>query len=288
MNLGDRLEEIGKRSFKQCTSLQEITIPTAVEVIEVMAFYYCLNLTSVNLGGGLMKIGKKAFGRCKSLRRIVIPPNVTVIHETAFHRCSNLASVVFCDEIEEFVSIKSIRDWWDHGIHEKSLSTYNFFVRCSLPRRLGFVRPMKWRANIHEMLRRIPTISSKKGLKSYYISIDSKLSVYEDLYVADAPMFLELALWKSKITEQFEGGDKKPLVVDMKKQCRIDSLAMISIIIPNVLSFLTDGIESSDAIGSDDDDDGSSNNNDSDNDSYIGESEDWIDGDDNVMLMDNL
>jgi hypothetical protein len=38
----------------------------------------------------------------------------------------------------------------------------------------------------------------------------------------------------------------------MKKQCCIDSLAMVAIIIPNVLSFLTDGDECSDVIGNDD------------------------------------
>lgn len=91
------------------------------------------------------------------------------------------------------------------------------------------------------MLRRIPTISSKKGLNLYYHSIDSKLFVYEDLDDADAPMFLELALWKSKIIEQFEAGNNAPLSVDMKKQCRTDSLAMVAIIISNVLSFISVG-----------------------------------------------
>ena len=58
------------------------------------------------------------------LVRFGIPPAVRVIDETAFEDCSNLTTVRFCDKIEEFVSSGLMWDWWNHGVHEKCLSTY--------------------------------------------------------------------------------------------------------------------------------------------------------------------
>jgi hypothetical protein len=139
--------------------------------------------------------------------------------------------VVFCNEIKEFVTAELMRDWWNHGVHEKSLSTYCFLVQCNIPDCMGHVRPKKWNTNIHGMLRCIPTISPMRV--NYFDSIDSKLSVYENF--EDAPMLLELAIWILKITQQLDWNNDS-----MKMQCHTDSLSMVSIIVPNVLSFLTD------------------------------------------------
>lgn len=59
---------------------------------------------------------------------------------------------------------------------------------------------------------------------------------------------MELAIWKSKITEQY-GHDNHHNITNMhkkrridsvsKSQCRTDSVAMVRIIVPNVISFLT-------------------------------------------------
>jgi hypothetical protein len=121
VNLGKLLEEIGVGAFDECLSVR-------------------LRMGHVNLGEGLEKIGKKAFGECTSLQRLVIPPAVTKIHKKSFFNCSNLTNVIFCDEIEEFLTAESMREWWNHGVHEKSLCTYCFLVRCSIPKRVGLVR----------------------------------------------------------------------------------------------------------------------------------------------------
>ena len=108
---------------------------------------------------------------------------------TAFRGCSNLTNVKFCDEFEEFVSCEGIRVWWNRGVHERSLSTYRFLVRCSIPQRLGIVPVRSWQTNIYNMLGHIPTTD---GLVDYFISIDSKLSVYEIL--TEAPALVELVI----------------------------------------------------------------------------------------------
>jgi hypothetical protein len=137
-------------------------------------------------------------------------------------------------------------DLWDSGIHEKCLSVYCIFVRCNILERLGLVSPLMWLSDIHDRLWRIPSISPK-GLDSHFCCIDSKLSVYDEL--KDAPTLLELAIWKLKIDERTDGN------IDMKMEYRIDSLSMVVIIVPYVLSFITDDSEVDNVVDGDDDDD---------------------------------
>ncbi len=235
--LGEGLEEIEEDAFRECMSLREIVIPLAVRKIKKRTFLCCSQLAIVVLGEGLEEIGKWAFRECTSLREIVIPPAVRVIHDEAFHECSQLTNVQFCNEIEEFVSGESMRDWWNHGVHERSLSTYCFLVQSNISERLGLVRQRIWQANIHGMLSCIPSISPK-GLDLFYDSIKSKLSAYENL--KDAPMLLKLAIWKSKLTEQSDRNNGL-LTIEMRMQCCTDSVTMVTFVVPNVLSFLTDG-----------------------------------------------
>ena len=171
-----------------------------------------------------------------------------------------MSSVQFCDEIEEFLSGESMRHWWNNGVHEKCLSTYSFFVRCNIPERVGLVRSATWQDSIHQMLGRIPASISSKGLNTHLCSIDSKLSAYEaKLSAYEGSTMLELAIWKSEIAEQTDGNINL-VTPDMKMGCRIDSLWMVDIILPNVLSFLR-----GDAFEGDNGDDGDGDGDDDDN-----------------------
>ena len=87
------------------------------------------------------------------------------------------------------------------------------------------------------MLRHIPLIPFLI-VNSYFAFIDSNLTAYEHL--KDVIVLLELAIWKWKITEQFYRINNT-LAVDMRMRCRTDSVTAVTIIVPNVLSFLADG-----------------------------------------------
>ena len=236
---------MGEYAFSNCESIDEIFIPKAIRAIKDNAFDGCTGMRTVTLGDGLEEIGKEAFGKCTSLQYILIPPTVKTIDDTAFKDCSNLTSVKFCEEIEEFVACEAMQHWWNQGVHERSLSTYRFFVECSIPKRLGLIRVLRWRANIYDMLRRIPTIRPK-GMESYFNSIDSRLSFYEDL--KDTPALLELAIWKSEISKRF-GQSTVLLTTEIKMGRRTDSISMVKIIVPNVMSFLTDCDDSNCVVG---------------------------------------
>ena len=168
-----------------------------------------------------------------------------------------------------------MRHWWNNGVHDKCLSTNCLLVRFNILERLGLVRATQWQDRIHEMLMRIPFIS-KNGMDSYFRSMDSNLSAYEGLKM------LELAIWKSNIVEQTDRVIY-PLDADLKMVCRIDSLTMAGIVIPNVLSFLRGDANEGDVDDDDDDDDDGDDDDDDDNDA----DDDDDDNDDNDNDNDN-
>ncbi len=85
------------------------------------------------------------------------------------------------------------------------------------------------------MLRCIPSIPTIDSIKA-------KLSLYKNL--EETPALLELAIWKSINTKQLVfGRSNGNLTYDiLKMRCCADSLTMVTIIVPNVLSFLTDAM----------------------------------------------
>jgi hypothetical protein len=210
VTLGEGLEEIGPYAFEDCYSLEQIAIPNSVKTIRYKAFKGCEELTRVTLGEGVEKIGMKAFNECICIERIAIPKSVKTIDDTAFEGCSNLTRVEFCDEIEEFVSRVAMRDWWNHGVHQRCMVTYCFLVRCGIPARFsGLALVSSWQANINDMLRGIPTVSPAdvtdpdpndwhytgdgdvnhydEGMNAYLDIIDAKLTAYENL-LNEAPV----------------------------------------------------------------------------------------------------
>jgi hypothetical protein len=109
-------------------------------------------------------------------------------------------------------------------------------VRSNIPARLNLIKQESWKDKILNMLQLIPdNLEEEEEEDNYILSIESRLDNYEYLQGVVAPI-LELAIWKSKISEQ-SNGDRR-LYERMKSQCRCDSLTMVHIIIPNALSFL--------------------------------------------------
>jgi hypothetical protein len=231
VELNEGLESIDGGAFLLCGSLMSINIPATVKKIGNAAFFGCSQLISVELNEGLEEIEDHAFHRCSSLWHIRIPVTVHYIAREAFMGCSSLVAIEFCDEIEQFVNEASLH-WWNHGVSEAAWETYSFLVEGNIPSRLGTIRAQTLKDDIHNMLRRIP---EQLDDLPYYDSIESRLANY--VYLQEVAPFLELALWKVKITEQQSNGNL--VNDDTKMLCRRDSISMFAIIFPNVLSFLS-------------------------------------------------
>ena len=78
-------------AFKDCTKLQEVTLPDGVQVIGEYAFIRCAALTTVNLSQ-VTRIDESAFWGCTSLKTLTLD-NVTTIDHDAFYGCTGLETL---------------------------------------------------------------------------------------------------------------------------------------------------------------------------------------------------
>ena len=90
-----RLRSIGEDAFYECSSLESLTIPSSVVVIQRNAFIFCQQLRNVKLREGLQIIGVAAFSYCEMLREIYFPSSIKEIQSGAFHWCHRLTLVSF-------------------------------------------------------------------------------------------------------------------------------------------------------------------------------------------------
>mgnify|MGYP000151914030 FL=1 len=78
-------------AFKDCTALQEVTLPDGVQVIGEYAFIRCAALTTVNLSQ-VTQIDESAFRGCTSLKTLTLD-NVAAIGLDAFYGCTGLETL---------------------------------------------------------------------------------------------------------------------------------------------------------------------------------------------------
>ena len=84
-------------SFKNCTSVETVTIPDSVSLISPSAFDNCTSLKNVVFGNNpsLAIIGDEAFAGCSSLESFIVPKTVTTIGYSTFDNCTSLKYIVF-------------------------------------------------------------------------------------------------------------------------------------------------------------------------------------------------
>ena len=84
---GEAVTEIGKKAFKNCDELEDIT-----------------------LHDNLAIIGKKAFANCTSLTEITLPETITCIEDKAFYTCENLTTVYYAGTEEAWDDVDVAED----------------------------------------------------------------------------------------------------------------------------------------------------------------------------------
>ncbi len=85
--------EIGESAFRNCATLEYITIPDRVTIISASAFRGCAELKTVKLPDELVEIQQDAFNGCVMLDDIVIPDSLTSIGRNAFEGCTGLRNL---------------------------------------------------------------------------------------------------------------------------------------------------------------------------------------------------
>ncbi|OIP83166.1 MAG: hypothetical protein AUK44_05900 [Porphyromonadaceae bacterium CG2_30_38_12] len=79
------VQNIGIQSFRNCTLLQKVALPTQLKRIEILAFEGCKSLTELIIPESVNHFGYRAFKDCNSLKSIYlchkIPPMVSTENE---------------------------------------------------------------------------------------------------------------------------------------------------------------------------------------------------------------
>jgi hypothetical protein len=93
IELPSSLVSIGVGAFGQCTQLQSVQLSEGLENIGSWAFAYCPELSDIQLPETLTELGSAAFYECTSLTSIAIPQNVKALNEFTFIACSALEDI---------------------------------------------------------------------------------------------------------------------------------------------------------------------------------------------------
>ena len=104
VDIPSTVTQIGSAAFSD-SSVQSITLPDGVELIDEFTFYDCSELTTVSTTAGasgpagtvwpsaLKEIGYRAFAYCDGVKDLVIPEGVTTVGQDAFAHIGGLESV---------------------------------------------------------------------------------------------------------------------------------------------------------------------------------------------------
>lgn len=107
VNLHSDVVKVAFYSFRDCSSLSEVTFPTTgrFDEVDLGAFEYCTSLGEINIPSGTYRIGAYAFGHCSSATKLSLPSSLGEIADHAFEYCSLLNKITIPS------SITSIEGW---------------------------------------------------------------------------------------------------------------------------------------------------------------------------------
>ena len=99
-NIETNIKTIGDEAFRDCSALDNVTIPQSVTSIGTWAFESCDGLHSLTINGAITSMGKEAFYGCDQLRTLKLGANIETIGEGAFYRCWNLPNVTIPEKVK--------------------------------------------------------------------------------------------------------------------------------------------------------------------------------------------
>ena len=89
---GNRVTNIGKMAFQECSNLKKAVIPDSVTELCEQAFCDS-GVQEVTLSDRIATMGRATFSGCQSLKSVKLPRALTVIPEQAFVACTSLKEV---------------------------------------------------------------------------------------------------------------------------------------------------------------------------------------------------
>ena len=94
---------LGASCFEDCSGLTSITIPSSVTSLGMSCFQYCCGLTSITIPSSVTSLGESCFKGCRGLTSITIPSSVTSLSNECFSFCSGLTSITIPSSVTSLV-----------------------------------------------------------------------------------------------------------------------------------------------------------------------------------------
>lgn len=101
---------VRNRSFKDCTSLKNIVLPSTLVEINWDAFRNTA-LKVVKLPPNLTKLSGNAFRECTGLVKISIPKTITTLSSSVFKDCTSLKDIFYAGTMAEWEALTKETDW---------------------------------------------------------------------------------------------------------------------------------------------------------------------------------
>lgn len=121
----NNVTEVGRYAFDQFTALTSVDM-TGSGAIDSFAFRDCQSLNDVSIADGFTSIGQSAFSYCSSLTEIVLPDSMAVADSTVFVGCERLTTV-------DLGGITSIDDRF---FTNTSISSITVNEGCTIPEQI--------------------------------------------------------------------------------------------------------------------------------------------------------
>ncbi len=124
VTFSDEIELIGAEAFYGCSSLERAVLPRLKNGMSYSAFSDCESLKEITLPEGLTSISEDLLQGCRSLVRVNVPEGVTKIYPAAFRGCAALKEITLpaslkkleksafenCESLEEVTLPDSIKE----------------------------------------------------------------------------------------------------------------------------------------------------------------------------------
>lgn len=120
LKLPKNIKSVGNASFRYCSSLKTVILPTMLSTIDDYAFQSCDSLTQITLPNSMTKIGEGVFKNCKNLVKCIIKGNINEINFWTFSGCINLVELSIPPSVKKF-DIRALEDC-------KSLKSIHFYA----------------------------------------------------------------------------------------------------------------------------------------------------------------
>ena len=93
-----------KGAFRNCTELEDVTLPGTMLDISASAFLNCSSLKEIKLKGSVKSIGDYAFYDCTSLEKVTLNDGLEALGHNCFENCASLAEITIPKSVTEIFS----------------------------------------------------------------------------------------------------------------------------------------------------------------------------------------